>query len=324
MNPDDSAVQSRLAAAADAAGERDAALQAMRRAAEVNPQDRSLQDAYARGLIIAGKDAEAYAFYEKLLTRWPQDGNALLNYGVLAQKLGHPEQALDDWQRAVAADPTDTRAQLYVAQALEQRGEMLAAARHYRTYLEIVSKHPGEHAGEGLTVISALIKAADGDVSAGKTDEAIRGYQGAARFAEKMKNPGLQSLAMEHGAEAQEKAGNPGPAAQLFQEALMIDETQGEPRAAAVDWYNYGQFLMRQKQPERLVFPCFARAQDLMSSKPGQELIAMTAARNASAARLGASAHGLDRQTARLLSEALSLKAEAFPAAASYPLNNGK
>jgi tetratricopeptide (TPR) repeat protein len=311
-NPDDSVLQSRLAAAAGAAGKQDLALSALKHAAEVNPVNRGLQDAYAHGLIVAGQDAEAYAFYEKLLNRWPQDGNALLNYGVLAAKLQHPEEAVNAWQRAVAADPTQTNAQLYLAQALEQQGELQAAARHYRTYLEVVSDHPSQHAGEGLTIISALIKVADSDAAVGKTDEALQGYQGAARFAEKLKNPGLRSLALAHAAEAQEKSGAVGQAAQSFQQALMIDETQGEPRAAAVDWFNYGQFLERQKQTERLIFACFYRAQDLMSTNPGKELDAITAARAASETRLGPAARGLPAQLSKLLSEVLSLPASTF------------
>jgi tetratricopeptide (TPR) repeat protein len=311
-NPDDSVVQSRLAVAADAAGKRDVALASLKLAAAVNPWNRGLQDAYARGLIVDGRDDEAYAFYQKLLTRWPQDANALLNYGVLAEKLGHPEEALDSWQRAVSADPTQTTTQLYVAAALEQRGELQAAARHYRTYLDIVSAHPAQHSNEGLTVISALIKVADADAANGKIDEALHGYQGAAKFAEKMKNPGLQSLAAVHQADMQAKVGAFGKAAQSYQQALMIDETQGESHAAAVDWYNYGQFLEHRTLREELIFACFYRAQDLMSTNPGKELDAMSAARAASEARLGAGAKAAQGKIAKLLSEALSLGPEAF------------
>ena len=316
LNPHDSAAQSRLAAAADAAGNRDLALAALKQAAEVNPGNLALQESYARGLLLAGRDADAYAFYQKLLARWPQDANSLLNYGLLAQKLGHPEEAVDSWQRAVAADPTLTKAQLYLAQALEQRGEPRAAARHYDAYLHVVAKHPAQHSGEAQTVISALIKVADADAATRKMQEALRGYQAAAQFAERIKNPGLQSLALAHAADTQANAGAAGEASQLFQQALLIDETQGDPRAAAVDWYNYGQFLLHQKQPEQLVFACFYRAQDLMSANPGEELTAITGARAASEARLGPSAHALPARLSKLLSEALSLQPSAFSSTA--------
>jgi tetratricopeptide (TPR) repeat protein len=312
LNPDDSAVQWRLAQAANQAGEPGLALRALQTAAEVNPANMGLQEAFARGLIAAGRDQDAYALYQKLLARAPQNANALINYGLLAQKLGHPEEAADSWQRAVAADPTQTNAQLYLAQALEQNGESAAAARHYHAYLKEVAKNPGDHAGEGQTVISALIKVADADATAQKIGDALTSYRAAARFAEKLHSPGLQSLALVHAADAQEHAGSVGEAAQLFQQALMLDETQGESRTAAIDWYGYGQFLGRQKQPERLVYACFYRAQDLLSTTPGKELDTAAAELKSSEQRLGSASQGLVLQISKLLSESLSLQPSAF------------
>jgi tetratricopeptide (TPR) repeat protein len=312
LNPNDSAMQSRLASAADAAGNRDLALSSLQRAAEVNPANIGLQEAYARGLIVAGRLAEAYSVYRRLLFYSPQNANALVNYGLLAQRMGHPEEAVDSWQRAVAADPMQSNAQLYLAQALEQRGEVQAAARHYQAYLQVVAKHPADHPAEGPAIISALIKVADADVAARKIPAAMHAYQAAAQFAEKIKNPGLQSLALAHAADAQDHSGAAANGAQLFQQALAIDETQGDPHAAAIDWYNYGQFLRRHNQPERLVFACLYRAQDLMSTTPGQELTTIAAAVTASEARLGPSADTLPAQISKLLAEALSLPPSKF------------
>ena len=312
LNPDDSAVQTRLAHAADQAGQRELALLALQNAAEVNPENIGLQEAYARGLIVAGRDQEAYALYRKVLVRAPQNANALVNYGLLAQKLGHTEEAVDTWQRAVAADPTQTNAQLYLAQALEQNGETQAAARHYHAYLREVAKNPTDHFGEGETVVSALLKVADADAASQRLADAMTSYHAAAQFAAKLKSPGLQSLALVHAAEAQEHDGNPGDAASLFQQALMIDETEGEPRTAAIDWYNYAQFLRRHKQPERLVYACFYRAQDLLSTNPGKELDAAAAELKTTGQQLGPAAHGLASQISKLLSEALSLKPSGF------------
>jgi tetratricopeptide (TPR) repeat protein len=312
LNPDDSAVQARLARVADQSGQHELALRALRNAAKVNPGNIGMQEAYARGLIVAGHDQEAYVLYQKVLARAPQNANALVNYGLLSQKLGHTEEAVDTWQRAVAADPTQTNAQLYLAQALEQTGESQAAARHYHAYLKEVAKNPAEHPGEGQTVISALVKVADADAANQRIAEAMTSYHAAAQFAAKLKNPGLQSLALVHAAEAQEHAGSIGDAASLFQQALMIDETEGDPRTAAIDWYNYGQFLRRHNQAERLVYACFYRAQDLLSINPGKELDAAAAELKSSAQQIGPAAHGWDAQISRLLSEALSLQPSAF------------
>jgi len=153
---------------------------------------------------------------------------------------------------------------------------------------------------------------ADADAAGQKISEALQGYQAAEQFAEKIKNPGLQSLALVHAADVQERTGAIGAAAQFYQQALIVDETQGDPRAAATDWYNYGQFLHRQKQPERLVYACLYRAQDFMSTTPGEELSAIAAAVKASETRLGPSARAVPEQLSKLLSEALSLEPSSF------------
>jgi len=314
LNPNNSVLEMRLAQAAEAAGDRDASLAALRQAATLNPDQKSLQEAYARGLITAGRDADAYELYRKLLARSPHDVDSLVNYGLLAQRLGHTEEAVDSWQHAVDTDPLQTNAQLYLAEALEKRGEPQAAARHYRAYLQVVGLHANEHLGEGPAAISALLKVADADADAQHPQQALVGYQAAARFAQELGNVSLQSLSMVRAAEIQERTGESAAAAQSFQDAVTLDETKGEPRAAAVDWFNYGQFLRRQKQSERLVFACFFRAEDLMSTTPGEQLSAIVKAREESVARLGQAANALPAQLSKLLSAALSLPPAAFAA----------
>ena len=312
LNPNDSVLELRLARATEAAGDRDASLAALRQAATVNPDQKSLQEAYARGLITAGHDADAYELYRKVLARSPHDVDSLVNYGLLAQRLGHADEAVDSWQRAVDTDPLQTNAQLYLAQALEKRGEVQAAARHYRSYLQVLGLDPNEHVGEGPAAISALLKVADADSDAHRPQQALVGYQAAARFAQKLDNVSLQSLAIVRTAEIQERTGEFVAAAQSFQDAVTLDETRGETQAAASDWFNFGQFLRRQNQSERLVFACFYRAEDLMSTSPGEQLSAIVKARQESAARLGHAANALPGQLSKLLSEALSLPPSAF------------
>lgn len=314
LNPDDSQLQSRLARAAEAAGNHDAALSALRHAAEVNLENISLQEAYARGLIASGQEADAYTFYQNLLQRSPHNVDALVNYGLLAQRLGHGPEAIDSWQRAVTGDPTQANAQLYLAQALEQSGETQAAARHYRAYLKSVSAHKEEHRSEATIIISALIKVADADAEARQFGAALQGYRAATQFAQKIGNAELQSLAFAHSADTQERAGEPGDASQFFQQALLLDETKGDPHAAASDWFNYAQFLRRHNQPEKLIFASLLRAEDQLSATPGEELSVVAKTRQESEARLGPAESRKTRDhLAALLSHALSLPASAFP-----------
>jgi tetratricopeptide (TPR) repeat protein len=314
LNPNDSAVQMRLARAETSLGEHDAALAALQHAASVNPGNLSLQSAYTRGLIENGRDAAAYGQYQKILRGWPHDTDALINYGLLAHRLGHDEEAVDSWQRAVDADPAQSNAQLYLAQALEQRGEIQAAARHYRAYLRIVGANTAEHAKETSTVLAALVKVADADVAVNHASEAKQGYDAAIHFAGKAGDRTMQSLALVHLADLREKQGDAAAAAQSYQRALALDASLSDPKSAASDWVNYGQFLRRQHQPERLVFACFLRAEDFVRDTPGDELSAVVQTRTESEARLGREAADVRGQRNAAANEAADLSASSFTA----------
>jgi tetratricopeptide (TPR) repeat protein len=312
LNPDDSSVQIRLARAETLAGKRDASLAALQRAASLNPGNFSQQEAYARGLIEAGRGPEAYAQYQKMIVRWPRSADALVNYGLLAQGLGHDEEAIDSWERAVDLDPGQANAQLYLAQGLDRRGDAQAAARHYRGYLRIVAAHRDEHSQEGATVIAAVIKVADADAAANHEDEAQQGYNAAIQFAEKANDKTLESLALVHLADLEDKGGSASAAAEAYQRGLNIDDSLSDPVSAGSDWFNYGQFLRRQHQPERLVLACLLHAEELVSKTPGPARTTIQQARAESEARLGREASAVRRSLAGTMKEAQTLPASAF------------
>jgi tetratricopeptide (TPR) repeat protein len=312
LNPDDSAVQVRLAHAEKLAGNQDAAVASLQHAALVNPGNAPLQEAYARSLIEAGRDADALAQYQKMIERWPCNADALVNYGLLANKLGHGDEAIDSWQRAVDVDPTQANAQIYLAQALDQRGEVQAAARHYRAYLEIVAARRNEHFGEKTTVLAALVKVADADAAANRDAEALQGYKAAVTFAEKADDKPLESLALVHLADLQGKQKDAVGAAQNYQRALVLDSSLSDPRSAASDWVNYGQFLHQQHQPERFVLACFLRAENMLKATPGEELSAIVQARAQSEAALGGEAAAVKRDYESISKDAASLDASVF------------
>ena len=312
LNPNDSAIQTRLARAETLAGMHDASLAALERAATMRPESFPQQEAYARGLIEAGRAPEAYMQYQKMLGRWPRNTDALVNYGLLAQRQGHDEEAIDNWQRALENDPGQANAQIYLAQALDARGEAQAAARHYRAYLEIVAAHRDEHRSEGAKVIAAVIKVADADAASTQQDQALKGYNAAIQFAGKANARALESFALVHLADLQEKREDMGAAAAAYQQALAIDASLSDPVSAGSDWFNYGQFLRRQHQPERLVFACFLRAEGLVNTTPGAELSAIAEARAKSEARLGREAAAVRRSGEVVAKEALELPVTSF------------
>lgn len=311
LNPNDSAVQVRLARAEQLAGQRDAALAAMQRAAAVNPANLPLQESYGRSLIEAGRDADAYAQFQKMTARWTHNADALVNYGMLAHRLGHDEEAVDSWQRAVAADPSQSNAQLYLAQALDQQGELQAAARHYRAYIEIVAAGHEKSPADTGPLLAALIKVADADAAISHASDASKGYSAAASFAEKAGEKTLESLALAHLADLQEKQGDAPGAAQSYQRALRLDGGLSDQRSAASDWFNYGQFLRKQRQPERYVFACFVQAENILQKILGDELTTVKQARSESETRLGHEAASVRPRADEIAAESLSLQVSA-------------
>ena len=313
MNPDDSSLQVRLARAEQLAGQRDAALASMQRAAMLNPASLALQETYGRSLIEAGRNADAYAQFEKIITRWPRNADALVDYGMLAHRLGHDEEAVDNWQRAVDVDPGQANAQLYLAQVLDQQGALQAAARHYRMYLEIVAARHARNPADTGPVLAALIKVADADAAIHHTDDASKGYNAAAGFAEKAGEKTLESLALVHLADLEEKESDIRGAAQSYRRALELDRALSDPRSAASDWFNYAQFLHKQQQPERYVFACLLHAENTLENAPGDELTVIIQARKESEARLGQEAGAVRRKLDQIVEESLTLQASGQP-----------
>jgi Flp pilus assembly protein TadD len=314
LNPDDSSVQVRLARAEQLAGQRDASLAAMKRAAALSPANFSLQESYGRSLIEAGRDADAYGQFQKMITRWPRDANALVDYGMLAHRLGHDEEAVDNWQRAVDVDPGQANAQLYLAQVLDQQGELQAAARHYRMYLETFAARHQKNPADNGPVLAALIKVADADSAIHHNGDASKGYNAAAGFADKAGEKTLEGLALVHLADLQEKEGDVRGAAQSYQRALQLDAALSDARSAASDWFNYAQFLRKQQQPERYVFACLLHAENTLQNTTSEELTVVSQARKESEARLGTEASAVRRKLDEIVAKSLTLQVSALAA----------
>jgi tetratricopeptide (TPR) repeat protein len=227
---------------------------------------------------------------------------------VLAHRLGQDEEAVDNWQRAVDVDPLQSNAQLYLAQALDQQGQLQAAARHYRVYLEIIAARHQKNPADTAPLLAALIKVADTDAAINHTANASKGYAAAAGFADKAGEKALQSLALVHLADLQEKQDDIARAAQSYQRALQLDAALADPRSAASDWFNYTQFLRKQKQPERYVFACLLHAENILQNTQSDELTVVSQARKESEARLGKESAPVRNKLDGIVAESLNLK----------------
>ncbi len=314
LNPFDSSLLARIARVNQRAGDTTDEINMLIRAVSLNPRSRPLRRSLARALLAAKRYQDADGVYRDLLARYPNDVEALVNDGLLAQRLGRPDEAMDDWRRALALDPSQGNAQLYLGDALGARGEEQAAARHYRAFLQLVAAHPEQHTSDGRIQLAALVKVADADAHVRDTAKAALEYDSAVVLAEKEHDGMMESLALVHRAELEIYEQRSRAAAQSFQRALALDAALPNSRAVASDWGEYGQFLESQNQPERLVFACFLHAEALLENTPGEELQAIRQLRATSEARLGRPAAAAVRASLdAALKQAAAVPAASFP-----------
>jgi tetratricopeptide (TPR) repeat protein len=307
MNPYDSMLEARIATAETKAGQRGEAVAALSRAVAISPHNAALQHACARVMLEDGRYTEAFEHYRRMLELFPRDYDALVNYGLLAARLGHPEDAVESWEKAVDLDPGQPSAQLYLAEALDQRNEPAAAARHWEAYLRFAAAHPDNPTASAGQEISATIQLADDQARINHADAALTSYLSAAALAEHAGDARLESLALVHLADLQESRGDAQSAAHSYQRGLALDAKAGDPRSEASDWFNYGQFLRRHGQPEELAYACFLKAESLLGGVEGEDLQTVQAIRQDVESRLGKKAAVVRNDLPKFLARAGTL-----------------
>jgi len=277
------------------------------RAIAANPGNPGPQRARARALLLDGRYDEAYKHYQRMLKVLPRDPEALVSFGMVAAKLGHADEAMESWQKALAVDPAQGNAHLYLAAAFEQQGQPAVAARHYQAYLSLAAAHPGALAGPPGRTPSVAIALGDAYVHAGQAAQALAAYQSAVNLAEAASDKKVESLALAHQAELLEKTGDAAGAARAYQRGLALDATGSDRHRAGIDWFNYGQFLRRHAQNERFAYACFLHAEELLGYSPGKELDTVRDLRRQAEAHLGREATVIRGNLNAVLSEATAL-----------------
>jgi tetratricopeptide (TPR) repeat protein len=294
INPYDSFVEERIARAETQQGQSGQAVAALTRAVALNPSSITLQQAAARALIADGRYAEAYAHYQKMLERFPRDSDALTNYGLLAARLGHPEEAMDSWEKSVDVNPDQPNAQLYLAEAYDQRGEPVAAARHWNLFLEYAGANPqaatDAPAFSRAQILAATIQLGDDESRINHSAAALARYDTAIAQAQQAGDAKLESLALVHRADLQARNGDAAAAAQSYQRGLALDAQAGDTQAAALDWFNYGQFLRSHNAPDELAYVAFLHAENLLNGASGSEPATVQTARRQVESKMGAKA----------------------------------
>jgi tetratricopeptide (TPR) repeat protein len=314
MNPYDSALNARIAVAEAKAGNRDEALAALAQAVDLNPANIALEQAYARALIEAGRYDDAYSLYEKTLETFPRDVDSLVNFGLLAARLGNPDQAVDSWQKAVEVNPNEINAQLYLAQAFDQRAEPVTAGRHWEIFLRLAASQPKDsRIISREQIISATIQLADDESAIHRSDAALARYQSAITLAQSANNPKLESLASSHLADLQERKNDASAAAQSYQRSLALDAKAQDALAEGFDWFNYGQFLRRHQLPNDLAYACLLRAENLLGTADPAQLQTVQTARRQLKSEMGKKApEAVQKDLPALLARATNLPAGSF------------
>jgi tetratricopeptide (TPR) repeat protein len=268
LNAYDSSVELRLAHKEFDAGKLEAAEVAWKRAMQANPVDPAPRNAYLQFLTSEKRFGEAYDLTRAAIERTPRDAQLLMNHGILAQQLGHPDEALKSWQKAVATDPSLAEARLYLAAELDREGKPADAASHYGAYLEIVSRHGAEMRPPAPKLIGVALKLADCQSRAEHPDQAVRSYDLARRIAAQTGEGKLESFATIGEATIHAQSGRTDEALRFYQRALQLDATMGDRHSEGVDWYNYALFLRDAGFPPRLSYASLLRSQQLMKISP--------------------------------------------------------
>jgi tetratricopeptide (TPR) repeat protein len=305
----DASLQLRLAASEMDNGHPKEAESALRTALYANPADPAPRHALLRYLIEQKRFDEAYLLTEASLRYAPKDADMLVDRGILALQLGRPQDAIANWRDALAADPGQINANLYLADELDREKKPADAVPYYAHFLENIARQGRENRPQPRQTIAIILRMADCQIRASQPEAAIRSYRMARKLAAQTRESRLESVADTSEAALQKQAGKLDEALQLYQRALQLDDSAGDRRSAADDWFTYGQFLEAGGFPPRLAYTCFLKSESLTRSLSENAISpVLTDAIKKTAKEIGTEAAELRRNPAPAVEEALALR----------------
>jgi tetratricopeptide (TPR) repeat protein len=282
---------------------------AWKKAVQSNPADLAPRQALLRFLVEQKRFDEAFDLTQASLVYAPKDPSLLVDRGLLALRRGRPELAVDSWKRALAVDPGQALAHLYLANELDHEGKAQDAAEQYKAFLTAVAQQPATARPEPEKIIAIALRMADCQARASEKSQAVQSYELAAKIAAQTKQGKLETIADVNEAALQAEAGKFGQALQLYQHALQLDESIGDRASSAEDWFAYGRFLDSAGFPARLVYACLVKSASLQDSltQAAQRQALATASQQAES-RIGPEAATIRRDPDPLLQKALGLR----------------
>ena len=306
----DSSVQVRLGWKEFNDGKTQEAVAAWTKAHRANPAAPEPRDALLRYLASQKRFEEAYKLASQSLRYTPRDSNLLLNYGVLAQHMGRPEEAVQSWKKAIAID-NSPMARLYLASELDQEGKLDAAIPQYVAFLEQIAKTNARAQFPPQNVIAVVLRLAQCQQKTNHPEQAEKSYELAQKMAAQVGQSRLESAAAISEAALESQQKNIPVALHLYQHALTLDRKDNARRSEAADWYSYGLFLQDNGFPARLAYACLVRSEYLKQSlKDDLELAEIKSVREKIGEGLTAQSAALRRDPGPALEEALHLPAQ--------------
>jgi tetratricopeptide (TPR) repeat protein len=309
LAPYDTSLQTRLARQALDDGNPEQSVAAWEYAIKANLADPAPRDAWLRFLTQQKHFDEAYQLTGSWLKLAPKDAALQVNHGILAQQFGHTGEATQNWQRALALDPSQADADLYLALELDKQGRLDDAIRHYEAFLAKVVQRPPAGLPPAANLIGVALKLADCNARLNRSEMALRYYKMARTLAAQTGERKLESFADVAEASLQAKLGQTSKALPLYQSALQIDAGLDDRHSEAVDWYMYAMFLRDAGFPERYAYTSLLKSKALLTSDSNShETEAASKARAELTRRLGGEASDISKNPEPTLREALELK----------------
>ena len=309
LNSYDSLVQTRVGHREIEDGQSQQAEAAWKRAIQVNPADAAPRQQLLQLLIDQKRFDEAYTLTEASLKYSPKDPNLLVDRGLLALQRGQSDEARADWEKAIAVDPGQLNAHLYLADELDREGKAPAAATQYNIALSTIAKRSADERPTPQQVIAMILRMADCQTRSSQFDRAVKSYQLAEKLAAETGQAKLASVADVNEAALQTKAGRLNDALLLYQHALKLDDAINDRSAGAQDWFTYGSFLEQAGFSPHLAYACLVKSQKVMLSIPGAAVPdSLIAAQKKLEKQLGAAAAAVRRNPEPAVTEALGLR----------------
>jgi tetratricopeptide (TPR) repeat protein len=309
LNSFDSSLQMRLANRAMEDDRPQQAEASWKRAVQANPADPAPRQGLLQFLINRDRYDEAFGLADASLKLSPKDPNLLVDHGLLALHRGDATLARADWERAIAVDPEQMNAHLYLADELDREGNAQSATLHYGIYLGQVARQSTKTRPSPDKVIAIVLRMADCQARSAQPDLAVKSYELAEKLAAQTSQSKLQSLADVNEAALQAKAGKLSNALQLYQRALRLDSSIGDNNSEAQDWLAYAQFLDDAGFPVRLAYACIVKSDSMKQPVSNSSVPdSMAATRKQMEKRLGAEAALIRRDPEPDVQEALALR----------------